>query len=69
LGNAIFGLVILLCGGILLIGGLGLCISGVYAGFLHVMNGSVFGAGLVTGAITVLLAGVMLWIGKLVTRG
>jgi hypothetical protein len=63
------GLIILLTGGCLLVGGLGLCISGVYAGFIWVFHGNVFGAGLVTGAITLFFAGVMLWIGKLVTRG
>lgn len=69
LTNLVFGLIILLTGGLLLVGGIGLCISGVYAGFYHVFNGNAFGAGLVTGAITLFVAGVMLWVGKLVTRG
>lgn len=63
------GLIVLLAGGFLLVAGIGLMISGVYAGFMRVFSGSVFAAGLVTGAITLLVAGVMLWIGKLVTRG
>lgn len=69
MSNLIFGLIIMLAGGFLLVGGLGLCVSGVYAGFIYVFNGNVFAAGMVTGFITLLLAGAMLWIGKIVTRG
>jgi len=49
--------------------GVWLCLSGVYAGFLYVFDGNAFAAGLITGAITLFLAGGMLWVGKLVTRG
>jgi hypothetical protein len=63
------GIVLIVAGGVLAIGGIGLCMSGVYAGFLWVFHGSVFWAGLVTGLITLLIAGVVLCVGKVVTRG
>jgi hypothetical protein len=63
------GLVLILAGGLLALGGVGLCISGVYAGFLHVFCGSVFWAGIVTGVITLFVAIGVLWIGKYVIRG
>jgi len=69
LANLVVGLIFLLGGGVLLLTGIWCCLSGVYAGFLHVLNGSVLGAGLITGGITIVLAGVMMWLGKLVTRG
>jgi hypothetical protein len=65
----VIGLVLILAGGLLALGGVGLCIFGVYAGFLHAFCGSVFWAGLVTGAITLFCAMGMLWIGKHVMRG
>ncbi len=65
----LIGLVLILAGGLLALGGVGLCISGVYAGFMHVFNGSIVWAGLVTGGITLFCAMGMLWIGKQVMRG
>lgn len=65
----LIGLIAIATGGFLLIAGVGLCISGVYAGFIWVFSGNVFAAGLITGAITLLLAGGVLWIGKLMMRG
>lgn len=69
MAGLVVGIVLILGGGILALGGVGICLSGVYAGFIHVFGGSVFWAGLVTGLITLFLAGAMLWVGKLVARG
>jgi hypothetical protein len=65
----VIGLVLIGVGGLLTLGGVGICISGVYAGFINVFNGSVFWAGLVTGGITLFVAVGMLWVGKQVMRG
>lgn len=63
------GLVLIGVGGLLVLGGVGIIISGIYAGFIHLFNGSLFWAGIVTGGITLLLAVGMLWVGKQVMRG
>lgn len=69
MASLVVGLVLILGGGLLAMGGVGICLSGVYAGFIHVFGGSVFWAGLVTGAITLFFAMGMLWVGKQVMRG
>lgn len=65
----VIGLVLILGGGVLALGGVGICISGIYAGFVHVFGGSIFWAGIVTGVITLFCAMGMLWVGKQVMRG
>ncbi len=69
LAGMLIGMVLIAAGGLLALGGLGMCISGIYAGFISVFGGSVFWAGIVTGGITLFCAMGMLWVGKQVMRG
>lgn len=69
LSHLVLGLILLLGGGVLLLTAVWIFLYGVYRGFVWAFGGSQFGAALITAAITLVIAGVMLWIGKLVTRG
>ncbi len=69
LTSLLVGSVLILIAGLLILGGIGICISGVYAGFISVFHGSIFWAGIVTGLLTIFFAGAMLWVGKVIARG
>jgi hypothetical protein len=68
LSQLLVGIVLILGGGVLALTGLWIILYGVYAGFKWVFDGNEFGAGLITGGITLVLAWGMLWVGKVITR-